>query len=135
MSYSSERLQKIAHPTVGNASWYLNVSAGWPTDPAANPWRNSAYIVEPPRQFPRPIWDHAGPLAAIPGRDLSEMQDWFERGDMPELAEDVNHLLERLFPEPAWDDDSWAFLQECEAATAAPDAVAGIGHRFDAYIE
>lgn len=138
MSYSSQPPRRFVINPRANTGWYLNTGRDWPSDPHANPWRNSAYIVEPVRQFPRPMWDHAAPLSAIPGRDLQELEDCFDRGDMPEVEADVNHLLAQLFPEPAWDDDAWAFLRECEAQHPAqkfqPPPSVGIGHRFDAYL-
>jgi hypothetical protein len=139
MSYPSERARKIAAPSLLSHGWRLNVGLGWPSEPAANPWRTSAYIVDRPRQFPSLLWDHAAPLSAIPVRDLRELEDYFDRGDMPEVEADVNHLLAHLLPEPAWDEDVWAFLQECEALRGnerpvpAPRPI-GIGHRFDAFL-
>jgi hypothetical protein len=92
----------------GESPWQFD----WPSDPAANPWRESRYVEPRPRQFYRSAWDHASPLAAINPRDMKEMGDWFERDDMGELEADINHLLTMLFPEPAWDDEAWSFLRE-----------------------
>ncbi len=84
----------------------------WPIEPSANPWRESRY-PERPRQFSSAGgWDHASPLQAIHDRDLNEMGDWFDRDDMTDVEDDIHKLLVMLFPEPAWDDESWAFLRE-----------------------
>ncbi len=136
----TERTQKLLPLSHASQGWRLSMELAWPSDPAANPWRASAYhIADRPRQFPSLMWDHAAPLSAIPVRDLREMEDYFDRGDMPEVEADVNHLLSHLWPEPAWDEDVKAFLQECEALRGADRAVPvpyaiGIGHRFDAFL-
>jgi hypothetical protein len=131
MSSPTER--QFVSPSLLSSRWHLPTALGWPSEPAANPWRTSTYGLDRPRQFPNVLWDHAAPLTAIPVRDLLEMEDYFDRGDMPDLEADVNHLLAQLFPEPAWDDDAWAFVQECAGAAGVRPAV-GIGHRFDAYL-
>jgi hypothetical protein len=133
MSYASERQRHLVLPSLLSHRWHLPADSGWPSEPGANPWRTSTYIADRPRQFPNILWDHAAPLTAIPVRDLRSMEDYFDRGDMPDLEADVNHLLAQLFPEPAWDDDAWAFVQECTSA-ADVQSSGGIGHRFDAYL-
>jgi hypothetical protein len=135
MAYPADRLRKL--PPLLPRGGSLNPSLGWPSEPAANPWRVSAYMLDRPRQFPSAVWDHAAPLTAIPMRDVLEMQDYFDRGDMPEVEADVNHRLADLLPEPAWDEDVRAFLAQVSGrGVAAPIADrSGIGHRFDAYLE
>jgi hypothetical protein len=127
MSDATERIRQLATPSRLNLGWQLSSELAWPSDPAANPWRVSTYAMTRPRQFPQVIWDHAAPLSAIPVRDLVELNDYFDRGDMPEVEADVNHLLGCLWPEPAWDEEVADWLAECETGR-------GIGHRFDAFI-
>jgi hypothetical protein len=77
----------------------------WPTEPSANPWRSLTYAADRPRQFPCPQWNHSAPLMTIQERDWSEMNDYFERQDMNELEADIEGLLNRLTPEPIWEDE------------------------------
>jgi hypothetical protein len=123
MAYPADRLRNL--PPLLPRGGSLNPSLGWPSEPAANPWRISAYMLDRPRQFPSAVWD------------VLEMQDYFDRGDMPEVEADVNHRLADLLPEPAWDEDVRAFLAQVSGrGVAAPIAASsGIGHRFDAYLE
>jgi hypothetical protein len=130
MAYPAERIRNLLPLLTRSGS--LNVDLGWPREPAANPWRISAYMVDRPRQFSSVIWDHAAPLSAIPVRDLLELDDYFDRGDMPEVEADVNHRLGSLLPEPAWEEEVWSFLAECEDGVRP--MARGIGHRFDAYL-
>jgi hypothetical protein len=139
MSDATERMRQRVNPSRLNLGWRLPIELAWPNDPAANPWRVSTYIVARPRQFPQLIWDHAAPLSAIPVRDLLELDDYFDRGDMPEVEADVNHLLGCLLPEPAWDEEIAGFLAECQTRRASGRASGqasgrGIGHRFDAFL-
>jgi hypothetical protein len=87
---------------------------GWPTEPSANPWRESRYRPQQPRKFApsTSAWDHASPLEAIHDRDINEMGGWFERDDMIDVEDDIQRLLVMLFPEPAWDDEAWSFLRD-----------------------
>ncbi len=74
-----------------------------------NPWRDAKTTT---RSNPRLICvDHAAPLSPLRDRDLGALDEFFDRSDMPDLEQDVNRQLLRLFPEPCWEDDL-SFLKE-----------------------
>jgi hypothetical protein len=103
----SRSLPSLAAPE--QALWAM----GWPSEPSANPWRESRYRPQPRKFAPSTAgWDHASPLEAIHDRDINEMGGWFERDDMVDVEDDIQRLLVMLFPEPAWDDEAWSFLRD-----------------------
>jgi hypothetical protein len=69
-----------------------------------NPWRDINALSRP-EPLTLPAFEHAEPLTSLRDRDLTELATWFERPDMMEIEEDVNHHLLMLFPEPCWDDE------------------------------
>ncbi|KAM3111117.1 hypothetical protein [Phormidesmis sp. 146-33] len=77
-----------------------------------NPWRN--VVTSPrPKAALAPIYDHAAPISPLRDRDIAELSGLFDREDILELEQNVNHYLIRLFPEPCWeDDDDLSFLNE-----------------------
>jgi hypothetical protein len=107
-----DNIRTLTTPPILATDLYADWSMDWPAEPSANPWRESRYQEERPRQFSSTMWDHSAPLQEIHGRDLNEMGGWFEREDMTDLEADINRLLVMLFPEPAWDDEAWSFLRD-----------------------
>ncbi len=81
------------------------------TDGADNPWREVSDAIRP-EDAPAPSFDHAQPISPIRDRDFKELADWFDREDMAEIEEDINHQLLMLFPEPCWEDNHFEFLRE-----------------------
>ncbi len=78
-------------------------------DMLVNPWRHAKTTT---RSNPRPAYlDHAAPLSPLRNRDLVALDEFFDRSDMPDLEQDINRHLLRLFPEPCWVDDL-SFLKE-----------------------
>lgn len=76
-------------------------------------WRQS--VVSPKRSSrysTPPLADHAAPLAPLRDRDQQALSDFFQRDDMREIEADVTQMLLQLWPEPCWEDDPFAFLQD-----------------------
>jgi hypothetical protein len=40
------------------------------------------------------------------------MAELFERGDCDEIENDINRKLQKIYPEPCWEDDPYDFLRE-----------------------
>ena len=70
--------------------------------PIVNPWRAVKSIARRPYR-PEPF-DHAAPLTPLRDRDLEIMAGWFDRADISEVEQDVNHHLALLYPEPPWEE-------------------------------
>jgi hypothetical protein len=109
LSQSRKSLLKspTLHPVGGNCTTKSLIN--WPSEPSANPWRSLTYAADRPRQFPCHGWNHSAPLMTIQERDWSEMNKYFEHQDMTELEADITGLLNRLVPEPIWEDEISAF--------------------------
>ena len=74
-----------------------------------NPWKNAPTAV---RLKSAPVCiDHAAPLSPLRDRDLIALDEFFDRDDLPDLEQDVNRHLLRLFPEPCWE-DKLSFLKD-----------------------
>ncbi len=74
-----------------------------------NPWKNAPIAV---RLKSAPVCiDHAAPLSPLRDRDLIALDEFFDRDDLPDLEQDVNRHLLRLFPEPCWE-DKLSFLKD-----------------------
>jgi hypothetical protein len=113
MQNNVDNFRTLTAAPISTANLYMDWSMDWPAEPSANPWRESRYQEARPRKFSQTAaWDHASPLEAIHDRDLNEMGGWFDRDDMTDVEADIHKLLVMLFPEPAWDDEAWAFLRE-----------------------
>jgi hypothetical protein len=63
-----------------------------------------------------PDWEHgqsyAAPLSPLRTQDNQELAAFFDRGDINTIEDDVLHMLDRLSPEPCWEDDPFQFLGE-----------------------
>lgn len=55
---------------------------------------------------------YAAPLSPLRERDLTALAALFQRDDIYAIEADVSHRLLSLLPEPCWEDDVFAFLQE-----------------------
>ncbi len=74
-----------------------------------NPWQHAKTAV---RRNSTPVCiDHAAPLSPLRDRDLVALSEFFDRDDLPNLEQDVNRHLLRLFPEPCWE-DALSFIRE-----------------------
>ena len=74
-----------------------------------NPWQQVKTAV---RRKSTPVCiDHAAPLSPLRDRDLVALSEFFDRDDLPNLEQDVNRHLLRLFPEPCWE-DALSFVRE-----------------------
>jgi hypothetical protein len=40
------------------------------------------------------------------------MAELFDRGDCDEIEKDINRKLQKIYPEPCWEDDPYDFLRE-----------------------
>lgn len=83
-----------------------------PEEKLVNPWRNVTTQLTRSTAKSSLLADHAAPLSPMRDRDVTELSDLFDRDDMHDLEQDVNHHLIRLFPEPCWEENGLAFLQE-----------------------
>ena len=54
----------------------------------------------------------AAPLSPLRVRDIQALSELFLRDDIYVIEADVSHRLLALLPEPYWEDDTFAFLQE-----------------------
>ena len=45
-------------------------------------------------------------------RDFKALATLFDRADSKEIEADINNILDRMVPEPSWDEDPYEFLQE-----------------------
>ncbi|MBD2081473.1 hypothetical protein [Leptolyngbya sp. FACHB-17] len=70
--------------------------------PLINPWRHLKIVRRLDRVEP---FDHAAPLSPLRHRDLEIMARWFDRLDMLEIEQEINHQLSLLHPEPPWEED------------------------------
>lgn len=61
---------------------------------------------------PRTTEVHAPPLMPLKERDFKALATLFDRADSNEIEADINNILERMVPEPSWDEDPCEFLQE-----------------------
>ncbi|MBD1842841.1 hypothetical protein H6F89_05325 [Cyanobacteria bacterium FACHB-63] len=78
--------------------------------PLINPWRHLKIVRRLNRVEP---FDHAAPLSPLRRRDLEIMARWFDRPDMLEIEQEINHQLSLLHPEPPWEEDlDLNFLKE-----------------------
>ncbi|MGV0024054.1 hypothetical protein [Phormidesmis priestleyi] len=78
-----------------------------------NPWRNVTTSLPRPKRAASLIYDHADPISPLRDRDIAELAGLFDRDDILDLEQNVNHCLIRLFPEPCWEeDDELSFLKE-----------------------
>ncbi|MCY7323277.1 MAG: hypothetical protein LH660_16110 [Phormidesmis sp. CAN_BIN36] len=74
-----------------------------------NPWQHAKTAL---RLNSTPVCsDHAAPLSPLRDRDLVALGEFFDRDDLPNLEQDVNRHLLRLFPEPCWE-DALSFIRE-----------------------
>jgi hypothetical protein len=53
---------------------------------------------------------YAAPLSPLRMQDIQELAVFFDGDDMPSLEEDLLNMLDRLLPEPCWEDDPFDFL-------------------------
>ncbi len=60
----------------------------------------------------QPVGNFAAPLSPLRDRDLSALSALFLTDKMGAIEADVVQLLIRLQPEPCWEDDPFAFLQD-----------------------
>jgi hypothetical protein len=97
--------QTTTLPTLTNP--LLRERFNWPIEPTANPWRTTNYSLPRARQFHQVGWDHAAPIASIQARDWEEIEDYFAHEDMSTMEADIDHLLQRLVPEPIWEEDAF----------------------------
>lgn len=74
-----------------------------------NPWQHAKTAVRP-KSTPVCI-DHAAPVFPLRDRDLVALSEFFDRDDLVNLEQDVNHHLLSLFPEPCWE-DALSFIRE-----------------------
>lgn len=58
------------------------------------------------------VGNFAAPLSPLRDRDLRALSELFLTDTMSEIEADVAQLLIRLQPEPCWEDDPFAFLQD-----------------------
>jgi len=70
--------------------------------PLVNPWRHIKIASR--RPYRAELFDHAAPLSPLRDRDLEIMAGWFDRVDMTEVEQDIDHYLSMLYPEPPWED-------------------------------
>lgn len=54
---------------------------------------------------------HASPLTALRHRDAAALEDLFHNLPAQEIASDIHHYLDRLHPEPCWEDEPYEFLR------------------------
>ncbi|MCY7393489.1 MAG: hypothetical protein LH647_18935 [Leptolyngbyaceae cyanobacterium CAN_BIN12] len=59
----------------------------------------------------QPVGNFAAPLSPLRERDLAALSALFSTDTMSAIEADVAQLLIRLQPEPCWEDDPFAFLQ------------------------
>ncbi len=82
-----------------------------------------------------PIWDHSGPINAMPQRDLLALQGYFEHRDMAAIAADMEAALAHLWPTPVWDDDIWAApAADTDTIATQPIPAQRASRRFDIYL-
>jgi hypothetical protein len=55
---------------------------------------------------------YADPLPPLRSKDDQELTACFQRDDMASIEADITTFLNRLYPEPCWEDDPFAFLSE-----------------------
>jgi hypothetical protein len=53
---------------------------------------------------------YAAPLSPLRMQDIRELAVFFDGDDMPSLEEDMLKMLDRLLPEPCWEDNPFDFL-------------------------
>lgn len=53
---------------------------------------------------------YAAPLSPLRMQDIQELAVFFDGDDMPSLEEDMLNMLDRLLPEPCWEDNPFDFL-------------------------
>ncbi len=53
---------------------------------------------------------YAAPLSPLRMQDVQELAVFFDGDDMPSLEEDMLNMLDRLLPEPCWEDNPFDFL-------------------------
>ncbi|PZV18048.1 MAG: hypothetical protein DCF22_02460 [Leptolyngbya sp.] len=58
------------------------------------------------------VGNFAAPLSPLRDRDLNALSELFLTDKMNDIEADVAQLLIRLQPEPCWEDDPFAFLQD-----------------------
>ncbi len=75
-----------------------------------NPWRHAEAAIR--RNSTPACIDHAAPLSPLRDRDLVALDEFFDRGDLIDLEQDLNRHLLRLFPEPCWE-DGFSSLRNC----------------------
>ena len=51
-------------------------------------------------------------LIPLTERDCRAMAELFDRGDCDEIEKDINRKLQKIYPEPCWEDDPYDFLRE-----------------------
>jgi hypothetical protein len=76
--------------------------------------RNSSIRQETIRSFDvhQLVGNFAAPISPLRERDVKALSELFLTDKMSEIEADVSHLLLRLQPEPCWEDDPFAFLQD-----------------------
>lgn len=88
--------------------------------------RQSAYVGEQQKQrsgsirkeaiasldVAQSVGNFAAPLSPLRDRDLNALSELFLTDKMNDIEADVAQLLIRLQPEPCWEDDPFAFLQD-----------------------
>ncbi len=53
---------------------------------------------------------HAEPVAPLNDRDIRALESVFNYGKLEDAIADVRVRLQRLYPEPCWEDDPYSFL-------------------------
>jgi hypothetical protein len=103
---------QIARSTPDKALKSAYGQSGFETS-LVNPWRNVTTSLPRPKTAASLICDHADPISPLRDRDIAELSGLFDRDDILDLEQNVNHCLIRLFPEPFWEEnEDLSFLKE-----------------------
>ncbi|MBD2329562.1 hypothetical protein [Alkalinema sp. FACHB-956] len=103
--------QSSDSPLFSELTEYFEIQTSREIELLENPWRNAPSLLRP-RQPSAPVLDHAEPIAVLRDRDWSELMNLFDRGEMPEIEQELEQRLRMLFPAPYWEDDeNWQFVQ------------------------
>ncbi|MFH7031000.1 MAG: hypothetical protein ACHBN1_38050 [Heteroscytonema crispum UTEX LB 1556] len=55
---------------------------------------------------------HTELLTSLTQRDIKALLELFDRRDAEEIQADINNQLQKMHPEPCWEEDPFEFLRE-----------------------
>jgi hypothetical protein len=55
---------------------------------------------------------HASPLISLRARDIQTLSELFDTEIIDDIESDIQRYLDRLYPEPCWDENLYDFLGE-----------------------